>query len=96
MHLIYIAVLAFVQNVSFSLVSRSRNRDNTTYHIIAAVFSNSLWFLTMRELVLADLTPLLLLPYLVGTVSGSLTGAKVAMWIERKIGATADGHLKKP
>jgi len=92
---LYILGLAFVQNVSFSLVSRSRNRDNTTYHIIAACFSNGIWFLTMRELVLADLTITLLLPYMIGTVSGSLFGVKVAMKIEQIIGATADGHIKK-
>ena len=48
-----ILVLAFVQNISFSIVSRSRNRDNIRYHIIAATFSNSIWFLTFRQLILA-------------------------------------------
>lgn len=48
--------LAFVQNVSFSVVSRSRNRNNMRYHMIAAFFSNSIWFLTFRELVRAELT----------------------------------------
>jgi|GEM_PF-2909648 len=87
--------LSFVQNVSFSIVSRSRNRDNNTYHLIAAFFSNGIWFLTMRYLVRADLTMALFLPYCLGTVTGSLAGVRVSMWIERMLGAGADTHLKK-
>ena len=81
--------LAFIQNVSFTMVSRSRNRDNMTYHAICSVFSNGIWFLTMHQLVVADLSFWLLIPYIVGTVSGSLFGAKVSMRIERSIGARA-------
>lgn len=80
--------LAFVQNVSFTMVSRSRNRDNMTYHAICSVFSNGIWFATMHQLVVADLTWWLLVPYIIGTVSGSLFGAKVSMRIEKTIGAT--------
>ena len=95
MEYLIITTLAFVQNVSFTITSRSRNRDNTTYHILASIFSNGLWFLTMRELVKSDLTLQLLPFYIGGTVIGSVTGAKVSMWIERIIGASSDGHLKK-
>lgn len=66
-----------------------------TYHLIAASFSNGIWFLTMRELVLADLTFILIIPYIIGTVAGSISGAKISMKIEQWIGATADGHIKK-
>lgn len=88
-------VLAFAQNVSFSIVSRSRNRDNLTYHMIASVFSNGIWFLTFRELVLSEMSFALFIPYTLGTVSGSLVGSKVSMLIERVIGASADGHITK-
>lgn len=86
--------LAYAQNVSFSIVSRSRNRDNMTYHLIAAFFSNTIWFLTFRELVLADMNLMLFVPYAAGTMLGSVTGVKISMWIERKIGALSDGHIK--
>lgn len=86
----FILSLAFIQNVAFTMVSRSRNRDNMTYHAICSVFSNGIWFITMRELVVADLSWWLLMPYVVGTVAGSLFGAKVSMKIERAIGALAD------
>ena len=87
--------LAFIQNISFSIVSRSRNRNNIRYHIIAASFSNSIWFLTFRQLVLADMSFILFIPYCLGTVIGSVFGVKISMWIERLLGASADGHLKK-
>lgn len=90
---LFILSLAFIQNVSFSMVGRSRNRDNMTYHAICSVFSNMIWFFTMRELVLADLSTTLLLPYIVGTVAGSVFGAKVSSRIEILIGATADGKV---
>jgi uncharacterized membrane protein YfcA len=92
--MIYILALAYIQTISFALVSRARNRSSMTYHAIASILSNGVWFLTMRELVVADMTLSLIMPYTVGTVAGSLTGAKISMWIERKIGATSDGHLK--
>jgi hypothetical protein len=59
-----------------------------TYHAICSVFSNGLWFLTMHQLVTADLTLVLAIPYIIGTVSGSIFGAKVSMLIEKTIGAS--------
>jgi len=82
-----IFILAFIQNVSFSMVSRSRNRDNMTYHAICSVFSNGIWFLTMHQLVVADLYYWLIVPYVAGTVLGSIFGAKASMKIETLIGA---------
>ena len=86
--------LAFVQSVSFSLVSRSRNRNNITYHIIASIFSNAVWFLTFRELVTSNMNLMLFIPYTIGTVSGSVTGVKVSQWIEKLLHAESDSHLK--
>lgn len=80
-------MLAFVQNVSFTMVSRSRNRDNMTYHAICSVFSNGIWFATMHHLVASQLSWWLAIPYIIGTVAGSLFGAKVSIFIEKAIGA---------
>ena len=88
-----ILCLAYVQNVSFSIVSRSRNRNNMKYHVIAATFSNGIWFLTFRQLVRSDMNFILFLPYVVGTVLGSISGVKLSLWIEKLLGASADGHL---
>lgn len=78
---------AFVQTMAFSLVSRARNRDHMGYHAIASVMSNGIFYLTFRELVLADMSWQLFIPYLIGTVTGSLYGARVAMKIEQLLGA---------
>lgn len=86
--------LAFVQNTSFSMVSRSRNRDNMNYHAIASLLSNTLWFLTMRELFKQDLDIYLFAPYALGTISGSIFGVRISMFLEKWLGASADGHLK--
>lgn len=92
--LLKIFVLAFVQSVSFSIVSRSRNRDNMTYHIIAAVGSNTLWFLTMRELIVSEMSFTLIVPYICGTVLGSVFGVKISMKIETWLNAKSDSHIK--
>lgn len=90
-----ILVLAFIQNISFSMVSRSRNRDNIRYHIIASVGSNTLWFLTMKQLITADMTWYLAIPYTIGTVLGSVFGVKISMKIEKLLNAQSDSHLNK-
>ena len=64
------------------------------YHLIAAFFSNTIWFVTFRQLVKADMTLLFFAPYCAGTMLGSVFGVKISMWIESKLGAAADGHLK--
>lgn len=76
-------------------MSRSRNRSSLVYHAIASVGSNAIWFLTFRQLILADMTLALLVPYVVGTVGGSLSGAVVSMRIEAWLGATSDDHIKR-
>lgn len=91
--LLKILVLAFIQNVSFSIVSRSRNRDNMTYHIIASLFSNSIWFLTFRELIIGEMNFVLFVPYVVGTIFGSVYGVKISMKIEKWLNARSDSHL---
>ena len=78
--------MAFAQNVSFSIVSRSRNRDSKTYHFIAAIFSNGVWFMTMKYLIVTqNMTWLLFIPYTIGTVCGSVTGQAISIWLEKKL-----------
>jgi hypothetical protein len=90
-----IFILAYVQNISFSIVSRSRNRNNMKYHLIASFFSNTIWFLTFRELIKADMSFSLFIPYAIGTMLGSVTGAKISIRIEKWLGATSDSHIEK-
>jgi uncharacterized membrane protein YfcA len=90
MEYLFILALAYIQNISFSIVSRARNRSNMLYHASASVFSNGIWFLTFKLLLTHDMDYTLFVPYVIGTVCGSLTGAKVSMQIERWLGAKAD------
>lgn len=79
-------VMAFCQNVSFSIVSRSRNRDSKLYHFVAAIFSNGVWFATMKFLVVTShMTWLLFIPYTIGTVGGSVAGQAISMQIEKRL-----------
>lgn len=88
-------LLAFCQNVSFSIVSRSRDRNHITYHLFAAILSNGVWFMTVKLLITNNMDFIMFVPYTIGTVSGSICGVKISMWIEKILGATSDGHIKK-
>jgi len=93
--MLIILCLAYIQNISFSIVSRSRNRDNKAYLMTAATFSNGIWFLTFRHLVRSEMSFVLFIPYVLGNVLGALTGVKLSMFIEKLLGVSADGHLIK-
>lgn len=81
---------AFGQSVSFAVVSRARQRNHDTYLIWASVFSNGVWYLTMHQLALKNITPDKTAPYVVGGVTGSLAGQNIAMHVEKKINARMD------
>lgn len=46
LEIILLAIVAFVQNMAFTWVSRSRNSGDPSYHRKAAYCSNGIWFLT--------------------------------------------------
>lgn len=81
---------AFGQSVSFAIVSRARQRNHDTYLMWASVFSNGVWYLTMNQLALKNITPDKTAPYIVGGVAGSLVGQNIAMHVEKKINARMD------
>lgn len=87
--MIELLILAFVQTTSFSVVSRARNRDHQGFHAAASVASNLVWFATFRQLALVHEFGWAVAPwYIVGTVAGSLWGARLSMFIERRLGAS--------
>lgn len=86
----YLAFLSAAQQISFSVVSRSRQRNNMTYHVIASVFSNAVWFLTFRELNVKNWTSELYVPYALGGAVGSVTGVGISMGIEKKLNIVSD------
>jgi len=84
--------LSYGQNISFTLASRARTRNNVSYHLCAVLLSTLVSFLTFRTILGpgSNFSLKLLLAYTTGTISGSLTGSYISMWIERLIGAVAD------
>lgn len=90
MAIVVMMIMAYFQNVSFTLVSRSRNRSSMKYHLVAAILSNGVWFATMKYLIVTQqMTWALWVPYTIGTVAGSLSGQWLSMKIEKMIGATS-------
>lgn len=81
---------SFGQSVSFAIVSRARQRNHETYLMWASVFSNGIWYLTMNQLALKNITPDKTAPYVTGGVVGSLVGQNIAMHVEKKINARMD------
>ena len=89
--LITIFALAFFQSVSFTMTSRAKNRNNMWYNGFCAVLSNGIWLLTMRQLIINDISYDLFLPYILGTACGSMFGANIiSMRVERWLGSTTE------
>ena len=44
--IIILGCVAFIQNMAFTWVSRSRNSGDPSYHRYAAICSNGIWFVT--------------------------------------------------
>jgi uncharacterized membrane protein YfcA len=82
-----LAGLSFVQTMSFTLISRARQRKDKKYHAWASVCSNGVWYLTMQQLVLGKIQAFQAAPYVVGNVSGSLIGQGTALKAEKIMGA---------
>ena len=92
--MLLVLIVAYFQNLAGALSSRSRNRSDMRYHVIAATFNNAIWFCSLKTLNDSGMSIWLMFPYTIGTVCGSLTGAKFGMKIERWLGASSDSHLK--
>jgi putative flippase GtrA len=99
--LVILFVVAFVQNMAFTWVSRSRNSGDPNYHRWAAICSNGVWFIT-QLFILSTLLPALTagewwkiavtaLVYIAATTEGSVYMMKVLLKKEtgkRKVGAS--------
>lgn len=98
--LVILAVVAFIQNMAFTWVSRSRNSGDPSYHRYAAICSNGVWFIT-QLFILSLLLPALVkgdwwrvlaaaITYIAATTEGSVYMMKVLLKKEsgkRRVGA---------
>lgn len=91
-----VVVLAYLQNATYGLQSRSANRNSNLYHLIAAVAANFTFFWSLRLLVRNELPAVLLAPYVLATILGSLHGNTISMKIESALGLSADGAKGRP
>lgn len=64
--------LTVLQNASFTLVSRARNSNSLLFHTIASILSNGIWLLVIKQVVTSFDKPVLLVAYLIGSVTGSI------------------------
>jgi hypothetical protein len=87
---VILLVCAIGQSTSFAVVSRARQRNHHGYLLWASVFSNGIWYLTMYQLTLKNITPDKAAPYLVGNTLGSLAGQKMGMNVEQRVNARMD------
>lgn len=90
---VLIAALAFGDNITFSILRRSRNTSNATYHIAAALLKSLAWYLLFQSLSLRGMALELFIPYCFGSILGGISGQKISAFVEKKIGATANAHL---
>ena len=88
-----IMLLCALMGTMFSMVSRSRNRDNMTYHIFASAGAQTVYLLVLKQLIESSVEPAIMPFYIVGMVAGSVSGAKISMYVEKRLFAPADGHL---
>ena len=93
--MLIVFLISCLQGISFSLISRSRNRNNITYQVLASLIGNFLWYITMRYLVLSEMSFEVGVPFVLGTTLGGLIGVKCSMYIENKLHAKSDGHIKE-
>jgi uncharacterized membrane protein YfcA len=92
----FVMVLAYVQNMTYGLQSRSANRNSNAYHAIAALAANFVFFLNRKLLVSKEVPIILLAAYVFFTIMGTLHGNTISMKIEKLLGLSAEGAKGKP
>ncbi len=88
--------LAYAQNTTYGLQSRSANRNSNAYHAIAALAANGVFFLNRNLLVVREVPMALLAAYVLFTIMGTLNGNTISMKIEQALGLSAEGAAGKP
>jgi len=85
-----IVLICFVQNVSFTIVSRARNSASLSYHVIAAFFSNGIYAVMLFwsvDLISKGAGVGFIVVYALSCMSGSVFAHWLALRTERGAGA---------
>lgn len=84
-------LLVVFQSMTFTFISRARNRNHLKLATIASVFSNVTWIVVFRHIVL-NLNDVWMYVVYVGAMTvGTLIQMKISMWIEKLFKCKADG-----
>lgn len=74
------------QNATFTLVSRARNTKSLRFHALAATLSNGIWLLVIRQVVNNLDSWLMMVTYLIASVTGSVLMHYISMnYFEKKL-----------
>ncbi len=108
-NLAILIVVAFIQNMAFTLVSRSRNSADPDFHRKCAWCSNGIWFLCYmflmrsiwKDLMAGNMLPVFLVgaAYALATAEGSVLMMKIAIMREkgkRRVGARVEPIMEVP
>ena len=87
-NLILLFIICFFQNMIFTFTSRSRNSGNVPRHFIAALMSNSTWFIVNYFLLFPEIMKatkdgdfsekcIIAIVYMISTALGSITMMKI-------------------
>jgi uncharacterized protein YebE (UPF0316 family) len=80
-----IFILTFLQNASFTLVSRARNSKSISYNAIASILSNGIWLLVLKNVITNFDKPSFIFAYVFGSTIGSTVMHYVVMkYFEKK------------
>lgn len=88
--------LAYAQNTTYGLQSRSANRNSNAYHALAALAANFTFFWSVQILVRNNLPPALLAPYVFATILGTAHGNVISIKVESFLGLSAEGAKGRP
>ena len=75
-------VLVIFQSMSFTFISRARNRNNIGLAGVASLFSNGAWILVFRQIVLNVHDMWIYVIYVIAMAIGTLIQMKLSMKIE--------------
>ncbi len=79
MDIVILFVTTLLQNAGFTLVSRARNTTSLVFHSLAAVLSNGVYLLVLRQVVTHLDSVAMMLTYLIASVSGSVMMHYISM-----------------
>ncbi len=93
--LVILLAAGFVRDMSYGMRTWVQNRNNQQLLLAVNVLSAGAEFFAWGGLFETQMPWALFLPYAAVTTGGSLFGTFVASWAGKRLGASADAHVKK-